>query len=714
MPTRTICSPRLSAAAAAAIASMLLRSATGAAPFDPNDAQFNANVAANGNRILTTGFLLIDISDPAVGVMKYNSAPGVTPVNIASAIITHQTGGPDVYVFDFTNLNIGAGVSLAVTGNNPLALLSRGNLTLGADINMSGFGGIGGAGGTTAVNGTGPGGGVAETSFTFAGGSGGGFGGRGGDGDFNSSGHGGAAYGDLTTTLQAGSGGAGGRGNPATSGGSGGGALELGAANALVVSGDITLDGTDAPDVPNATTSSGAGGGGSGGGILLHGNTVSAAALSARGGKGGVNSITSVTKLFSGGGGGGGRAAVVISSYTAGAPLVSSVNLGGGATAGSTGAENGNAGAADLFITTATVPAARVLDVSNVSGFTPHFTNILVQGGGVATAPATYVNTANVTLLSGAVYSAGSSITGGNWNMNGGVLSAVGNVNLTNTTLQGYGTVVAAITGGTGPGTATLRASAQSLTVGDANRASAVNFNGSITVEANSQLILLSQDHATIGQTSLADAAKLSAPNGTTLRPGSTLTSGVATISGAFTNQGTVTGPGAPGQFLTFTDDVDGPGSFAGNVRFSDLYSPGSSPARVSIGTAAFDPTSSLLIDLAGNTPGTGYDQIAVSGDLLLSGGTLQLNIDPAFTPAPASQFKIIDLTGTRSGIFTGLPEGALVATAGNQNLFITYTGGDGNDIVLAAAAVPEPTSLVVLVSLVGAPLILRSRRRRL
>jgi hypothetical protein len=50
----------------------------------------------------------------------------------------------------------------------------------------------------------------------------------------------------------------------------------------------------------------------------------------------------------------------------------------------------------------------------------------------------------------------------------------------------------------------------------------------------------------------------------------------------------------------------------------------------------------------------------------------------------------IADVVGVLSGQFSGLGEGALVASFGGQDLFISYAAGDGNDVALFTA-VPEP-----------------------
>ena len=56
----------------------------------------------------------------------------------------------------------------------------------------------------------------------------------------------------------------------------------------------------------------------------------------------------------------------------------------------------------------------------------------------------------------------------------------------------------------------------------------------------------------------------------------------------------------------------------------------------------------------------------------------------------------LVDNQNAVLGTFTGLAEGAAVDIGGGQTAFISYVGGDGNDIVLqtfSTIAVPEPSS---------------------
>jgi hypothetical protein len=97
-----------------------------------------------------------------------------------------------------------------------------------------------------------------------------------------------------------------------------------------------------------------------------------------------------------------------------------------------------------------------------------------------------------------------------------------------------------------------------------------------------------------------------------------------------------------------------------------------------------------LNIDLANPTPGTGADQLVVTGDIQL-GGVLKVNTLPGFT---GDSFTILKDDGPQPvhGQFDGLPEGAGLTLAGRA-FTITYHGGAGkNDVVLNAVTPVELT----------------------
>jgi len=105
-------------------------------------------------------------------------------------------------------------------------------------------------------------------------------------------------------------------------------------------------------------------------------------------------------------------------------------------------------------------------------------------------------------------------------------------------------------------------------------------------------------------------------------------------------------------------------------------------------GSLTLDANDSLVFDINGPLPGTGYDQWQVNGTATLGGAALSLL--GSHVPVPNQSFTLIsnDLMDAVAGIFSGLPEGALLNVNG-INVTLTYAGGPGaNDVILTY--VPE------------------------
>ena len=64
----------------------------------------------------------------------------------------------------------------------------------------------------------------------------------------------------------------------------------------------------------------------------------------------------------------------------------------------------------------------------------------------------------------------------------------------------------------------------------------------------------------------------------------------------------------------------------------------------------------------------------------------LGVSLTGGFSLAPSQSFTVVEVAGTTSGGFAGLAQGALVGSFGGTDLFITYTGGNGNDVALFTA----------------------------
>lgn len=305
-----------------------------------------------------------DLEDPAVTTADWNgavvgelvgstSAPPAPwgtgangPFQPTSGTITLVTDGLDTTyggfdgVFDFSVIDIPAGVTVRASGSNPLVLRSTGDATIDGTIDVSGANGsagtmtAAGGGGATTAGGTagGSGGSIVSgiaidgedatrggrggrttlslhTAARGGGGGGGGFataGTNGGSTPGIGSGRGGIGgiprgSADLVDPTLAGVGGGGGGGSVGTSGGAfgrgggggaGGGAVWVVAQGVVTVSGAIEADGGNGGSGFNG----GGGGGGSGGLVALHSATdvifESGVAISARGGSGGSGDAT--------------------------------------------------------------------------------------------------------------------------------------------------------------------------------------------------------------------------------------------------------------------------------------------------------------------------------------------------------------------------------------------------------------------------------------
>lgn len=121
---------------------------------------------------------------------------------------------------------------------------------------------------------------------------------------------------------------------------------------------------------------------------------------------------------------------------------------------------------------------------------------------------------------------------------------------------------------------------------------------------------------------------------------------------------------------------------------------PGYAPPRgASTQALVLDTASKFEVALYG-TIADDYSHLFVAGTTALGDATLNVS---GFTPAVGDAFVIIhaDSADPVSGHFKGLPEGA-VFSANGSFFRISYTGGDGNDVVLTTILEPPPDAGVV------------------
>jgi T5SS/PEP-CTERM-associated repeat protein len=166
------------------------------------------------------------------------------------------------------------------------------------------------------------------------------------------------------------------------------------------------------------------------------------------------------------------------------------------------------------------------------------------------------------------------------------------------------------------------------------------------------------------------------------------------------------------GSSIRFTDDVSGTGDFSGLglVEFDGLVDPGSASNLPEFdGHVNFLSDSLLRIELAG-TGSNLFDQLLFDGNLALT-GDLSVDLVNGFELEEDMEFLIADVGGNLLGQFSGLAESSLVGNFGGQDLFISYSGGNGNDIRLfTSSAIPEPGAAMLIV-LAGTFFVVRRKR---
>ena len=209
-----------------------------------------------------------------------------------------------------------------------------------------------------------------------------------------------------------------------------------------------------------------------------------------------------------------------------------------------------------------------------------------------------------------------------------------------------------------------------------------VEFGGSIS--GTSGLIKTGGGTVVIGNASNTYAGATSVSAGTLLVNG-TLASG----GGAVTVNGTGT--------------LGGTGTIARSVVVASggTLSPGNSIGTMTV--SSIDMTGgTYFVELNGDSDIA--DQLIVSGAATLGGANLTGSVTGTFTEGET--FTIVDAAnGNLTGAFA---QGASVVIGG-QMFGITYSGGDGGDVILTAA-VPEPSTLGLLS--IGALGLMRRRRR--
>ena len=123
-------------------------------------------------------------------------------------------------------------------------------------------------------------------------------------------------------------------------------------------------------------------------------------------------------------------------------------------------------------------------------------------------------------------------------------------------------------------------------------------------------------------------------------------------------NNGTVQ---AANVIIGAMSSVHGDGNIIANVQNGGAVAPGTSPGALHItGNYSQSSAGSLQIELGGTAPGTGYDQLLISGSAALN-GTLAVSLINGYMGAAGDNFNIITFT-SRTGAFSTVQLPALSA----------------------------------------------------
>ncbi|KZR67931.1 calcium-binding protein [Prochlorococcus sp. MIT 1303] len=152
----------------------------------------------------------------------------------------------------------------------------------------------------------------------------------------------------------------------------------------------------------------------------------------------------------------------------------------------------------------------------------------------------------------------------------------------------------------------------------------------------------------------------------------------ITTLWFVFTNYGLIQGTGHTGGDIVNHGTINGGKSVGGYLIDGNLYQRDGSLKLIELGGTYHGD---------GDRTATEHDWIEITGNLELA-GKLDVSLIDGFKLSGGDSFVITKVDGDLSGQYDGLDEGDSVGrfksdNGGTLDLFVTYQGGDGNDIEL-------------------------------
>lgn len=320
-----------------------------------------------------------------------------------------------------------------------------------------------------------------------------------------------------------------------------------------------------------------------------------------------------------------------------------------------------------------------------------------IVGGFVAAGPIT-VNAGTLTLRSLNFISLPDvTLAGGTLNAVNGYAIPLG------AALQGNGGVTGRVASANG---STIIATG-ALVMGDASHVAGVNLDGELYTGSNT-VTLQDANQAVLGSYTRVGTASangtLVANKGAVVNFGRNIegrgqVQSINTLANAIIMNGDASGDSIA-NYLEFTGYVKGVGTF-NNVAFSGTFSPGLSPALLTVGNVVLTPSNVLEIELGGLLRGSQYDAFDITGTMSFA-GQLKLTLINSFTPSLGDQFNIFD--GATVGSFSSFFFPPLTVGLVWDTSLLPSQG------IVQVVAVPEPTTLGTLAA---AGMAFGRRRRR-